>query len=83
MRKERKSGVRNTFHGKEKGTSRKKEGQEQLEDKDKWGDKTSILKEDHESRKRERINKNRFFMHHQKGRDDCVCLLPYQFYGLF
>jgi hypothetical protein len=29
-----------------------------LEDKDKWGDKTSILKVGHESRKRKRINVN-------------------------
>ena len=43
------------------------EGQELLEDKDKWWDKTSLLKECYESRKRERINEDDSFMSHQKG----------------
>jgi hypothetical protein len=43
------------------------EGQELLEDKDKWWDKTSLLKEFYESRKRERINQDDSFMTHQKG----------------
>ena len=43
------------------------EGQDLLEDKDKWGDKTSLLSACHESRKRERINEDGLFMPHQKG----------------
>jgi hypothetical protein len=43
------------------------EGQELLEDKDKWGDTTSLLSACHESRKRERINEDGLFMPHQKG----------------
>jgi hypothetical protein len=43
------------------------EGQKLLEVKDKQGDKTSILKVGHESRKREGINEDGSFIHHQKG----------------
>ncbi len=43
------------------------EGQELLEDQDKMGDKTSILKVGHESRKRKRINEHDSFIPHQKG----------------
>jgi hypothetical protein len=43
------------------------EGQELLEDKDKWRDKTYLFKECYESRKRQRINADGAFMPHQKG----------------
>ena len=43
------------------------EGQELLEDKDKWRDKASLSKACYESRKRERINEDGSFLAHQKG----------------
>jgi len=43
------------------------EGQELLEDTDKWRDKASLFKECYESRKRERINEDGSFLPHQKG----------------
>jgi hypothetical protein len=43
------------------------EEQEMIEDKDKWLDKTSLLKGYYESRKGWRINEHDSFMSHQKG----------------
>ena len=43
------------------------EGQELLEDKDKWENETALLGAIHESRKRERTNDDGSFMPHQKG----------------
>jgi hypothetical protein len=43
------------------------EGQDLLEDKDKWGNKTALLGVIHESRKMERVNEDDSFMSHQKG----------------
>ncbi len=43
------------------------EGQDLLEDIDRWWDKTSLLKEYYESRKGERIHEDGSFMTHQKG----------------
>ena len=47
--------------------SPQQDAKELLEDKDKWWDKTSLLKECYESRKRERINEDGSFMPNQKG----------------
>ena len=43
------------------------EGQGLLEDRDRWCDKTTLLKEWYESRKRKRISEDGSFMSHQKG----------------
>ena len=43
------------------------EGQNLLEDTDKWRDHASLLKECYQSRKRERIHEDGSFLHHQKG----------------
>ena len=43
------------------------EGQNLLDNTDRWCDQTSILKECYESRKRERIHEDGSFRHHQKG----------------
>jgi len=43
------------------------EGQEILEDKDIWGNRTALLGVTHESRKRERISEDGSFLTHQKG----------------
>jgi hypothetical protein len=43
------------------------EGQELLEDKDTWGNETSLHGSVYESRKRERSNDDGLFMTHQKG----------------
>ena len=43
------------------------EGQRLLEDTDKWHDKTNLLRECYESRKKERINEVDSFTPHQKG----------------
>ncbi len=43
------------------------EGQELLEDKDIWGNETTLHGVIYESRKRERSNEDGLFMTHQKG----------------
>ena len=43
------------------------EGQNLLDNTDRWCDQASILKECYESRKRERIHEDGSFRHHQKG----------------
>ena len=43
------------------------EGQDLLEDKDIWGNKTTLIGVIHESRKRGRINEDGSLMPHQKG----------------
>ncbi len=43
------------------------EGQNLIDNTDRWGDQASILKECYESRKRERIHEDGSFRHHQKG----------------
>jgi hypothetical protein len=43
------------------------EGQELLDDKDKWENETSLLGGIHESRKRESTNDDGSFMTHRKG----------------
>ena len=43
------------------------EGQNLLEDTDRWSDQASFLKEYYESRKRGRIHEDTSFMHDQKG----------------
>jgi hypothetical protein len=43
------------------------EGQDLLEDTDRWHDQASLLKECYESKKRERIHEDGSFLHHQKG----------------
>jgi hypothetical protein len=43
------------------------EGQELLEDREIWGNETTLPGVIHESRKRERINEDGSFMTHQKG----------------
>ena len=55
LKVERKNGVRNISHRKGKGNI-SEEGQGLLADTDRWRDKTTLLKEYYESRKRERIN---------------------------
>ena len=59
-RRGRKSGVRSTYHEREKETP-SDEGQELLEDKDIWGNETTLLGVIHESRKRGRINEDGSF----------------------
>ena len=44
-----------------------KEGQNLLENTDRWRDQASLLKECYESRKRKRIHADGSFWHHQKG----------------
>jgi len=44
-----------------------KEGHDLLEDVDRWRDKTTLLKECYDPRKRERINEDGSFMPHQRG----------------
>ena len=43
------------------------EGQQLLDDIDRWSDRESLLQECYESRKRERIHEDGSFRHHQKG----------------
>jgi len=43
------------------------EGQNLLDDPDRWCDRASLLKECYEPRKRERTHEDGSFMHHQKG----------------